>query len=71
MKIDCYVAEKCGSKDTLQKNIVESLKLEGIEAEVKISVIDDAKADALGLKGSPSVFINGKEIQPIDITGFS
>ncbi len=71
MRIDCYLAEKCASKYTLQKNIVESLKLEGIEAKVKISVIDDAKADELGLKGSPSVFINGKEIQPIDITGFS
>ena len=71
MRIDCYVAEKCGSKDILQKNIVEALKLEGIEAEVKILVIDDTKADALGLKNSPSVFINGKEIQPIGITVFS
>lgn len=71
MKIDCYVSEKCGSEEALRKNIREALKLEGVEAKVNISVIDDAKAGALGLRGSPSVFINGKEVQPVDIVGLS
>ncbi len=71
MKIDCYVSEKCGSEEVLRKNIREALTLEGVEVEVNISVIDDVKAGSLGLRGSPSVFINGKEIQPVDIVGFS
>ena len=71
MQIDCYISEKCGSEEALRKNIREALKLEGVEVKVNISVIDDAKADALGLKGSPSVYIDGKEIQPVDIVGFS
>ena len=71
MKIDCYVSEKCGSEKALRKNIREALTLEGVEVEVNISVIDDVKAVSLGLRGSPSLFINGKEIQPVDIVGFS
>jgi hypothetical protein len=71
MRIDCYISEKCGSEEALRKNIREALTLEGVEVKVNISVIDDVKAGALGLKGSPSVFINGKEIQPVDIVGFS
>ncbi len=71
MRIDCYISEKCGSEEALRKNIREALKLEGVEVKVNISVIDDAKAGALGLRGSPSVFIDGKEIQPVDIVGFS
>lgn len=71
MKIDCYISEMCGLENALRKNIQEALKLEGIKAEPNIFVIDDFKANELGLRGSPSVFINGKEIQPIDIKGFS
>ena len=71
MKIDCYVSEKCGSEEALRKNIREALTLESVEVEVNISVIDDVKAGSLGLRGSPSVFINGKEMQPVDIVGFS
>ena len=71
MQIDCYISEKCGSEEALRKNIREALALEGVEVEVNISVISDVKAGSLGLRGSPSVFINGKEIQPVDILGFS
>ena len=71
MKIDCYVSEKCGSEEALKKNIREALTLESVEVEVNISVTNDVKAASLGLRGSPSVFINGKEIQPVDIVGFS
>ena len=71
MQIDCYISEKCGSEEALRKNIREALALEGVEVEVNIFVIDDVKAGSLGLRGSPSVFINGKEIQPVDIVGFS
>lgn len=71
MKINCYISEKCGSEEVLKKNINEALHLEGFEAEVNIFVIDNEKANELGLRGSPSVFINGKEVQPVDITGFS
>jgi hypothetical protein len=71
MRIDCYLSEKCRSEEALIKNIREALTLEGIEVEVNISVVDDVKARFLGLRGLPSVFINRKEVQPVDIMGFS
>ncbi|NWF52250.1 MAG: hypothetical protein HXY47_04130 [Nitrospirae bacterium] len=71
MNVDCYISKKCSSEDDLRKNLQEALRLENVEAKLNIFIINDEKANELGLKGSPSIFINGKEIQPIDIIGFS
>jgi hypothetical protein len=71
MKIDCYMSLRCGSEDALRKNISEAIELEGISAEVNFYRITEDEAKSLGLKGSPSILIDGKDIQPIDIEGFS
>jgi hypothetical protein len=71
MKIDCYLFDGCGSEQALRDNIAQALAVERIEAEVNFNIIDDKRAIALGLSGSPSVFVNGKEIQPQGTVGFS
>lgn len=71
MNIDCYLSHGCGSEKALRGNITRALAVEKVEAEVNFNVIDDEKAIALGLSGSPSVFVNGKEIQPQGTVGFS
>jgi hypothetical protein len=71
MKINCYLSPECGSEEALRKNIAQALTLEKVEAEVRCSRIDDEKATALGLSGSPSVFVDGREIQPQGTVGFS
>ena len=62
MNIDCYLSHGCGSEKDLRGNITRALAVEKVEAEVNSNVIDDEKAIALGLSGSPSLFVNGKEI---------
>jgi protein-disulfide isomerase len=71
MKIDCYLSPECASEEALRENIVRALAIEKVEAEVKLQRIDDNQARALGVTGSPSVFINGKELQPQGVAGFS
>lgn len=71
MKIDCYMSLRCGSEDALRENISKALELENISAEINFYRITEDEARMLGLKGSPSVLINGKDIQPIAIEGFS
>ena len=71
MNIDCYLFEGCGSEEMLRKNIAQALTAEQIKAEVTYHVIDEIKATALGLSGSPSVFFDGKELQPLKSVGFS
>jgi hypothetical protein len=71
MKIDCYLSPGCGSEEALRENIARALTIEKVEAKVNFHRIDDARAVALGLTGSPSVFINGKELQPQGTVGFS
>lgn len=71
MKIDCYMSLRCGSEDSLRKNISKALELEGISAKVNFYRITEDEAKKLGLKGSPSVLIDGRDIQPVDIEGFS
>jgi hypothetical protein len=55
----------------LLENIKRALAIEKIEANLSLTRIDDNKAMVLGVTGSPSVFINGKELQPQGLVGFS
>jgi hypothetical protein len=71
IKIDCYLSFGCASEDALRENINKALNLEAVDAEVKFYRITDKEAEELRLKGSPSVLINGKDIQPVHIQGFS
>lgn len=71
VKIDCYMSLRCGSEEALRENISKALKLEGIDAEVNFHRITDDEAIAMGLRGSPSVLINGEDIQPAEVIGFS
>jgi hypothetical protein len=71
VKIDCYISQGCGSEGALKENISRALEAEKIQAEVGIHRISDEKAAELKLSGSPSVFINGNELQPSGTTGFS
>ena len=71
MKIDCYISQGCGSEDALKENIDLALRAEKIKAEVGVHRISDEKAVEMRLSGSPSVFINGKELQPSGTIGFS
>ena len=71
MIIDCYISEGCSSEDALKKNMTEAVKLEAVDATVNIHRIDEEKAKRLQLMGSPSVLINGEDILPGEIPGFS
>lgn len=71
MKIDCYLSPECASEEALRENITRALAIEKLEAELSIHRIDDDKGVALGVTGSPSVFINKKELQPQGLVGFS
>ena len=71
MKIDCYLSLRYRSEEDLRKNITFALLSEKVQAEVNFHRINDDNAMSLGLKGSPSVFIDGMELQPLRTTGFS
>ena len=73
MRIDCYLSPECPTEETLRENITRALAIEKVAAELSLHRVDDNKAMALGVTGSPSVFINGKELQPQPqgLVGFS
>jgi hypothetical protein len=71
VKIYCYVSQGCGSEAALRENMARALDAEKISAEVVIHRIGDLQAAALKLSGSPSIFIDGKELQPQGTVGFS
>lgn len=71
MKIDCYISTRCASEAPLRKNVKEALDLEGVEADIRMHRVDDEKAAEMGLRGSPSVFMNGVELQPLATGGFA
>ena len=71
MKIDCYLSRGCQSEGALKANIAAAIERQGIKAEVNFHRIAADEALSLGLSGSPSIFINGKELQPLGTAGFS
>jgi hypothetical protein len=71
MKIDCYISQGCGSEEALKENLARALEAEKIHAEVGIHRISNEKAEELKLSGSPSIFIDGRELQPQGVAGFS
>jgi len=71
IKIDCYLSQGCQSEEALKTNIAAAIDREGIKAEANFHRMNVDEALLLGLSGSPSVFINGKELQSTGTAGFS
>jgi hypothetical protein len=71
MKIDCYLSMGCSSEAALRQNLNEALFAEGVDADVSYHRIGEDEAIRLGLKGSPTILINGADPFPSDIDGFS
>jgi protein-disulfide isomerase len=71
LTIDCHLSQGCQSEEALKMSIATALKRDGIKADVNFHRLNDDEALSLGLSGSPSVFINGKELQPSGTVGFS
>jgi hypothetical protein len=71
MKINCYISPGCTSEKPLKENLDQALRLEGIDAEVQFHRISEEEAVSIGLKGSPTILINGIDIMPGEISGFS
>lgn len=71
MKIQCYLALDCASEEALRENIRAALQQEKMDAEVEFTRLTDADAERLGLRGSPSVLVDGEDILPATQSGFS
>jgi hypothetical protein len=62
MKIDCYLSEQCGSYHELTERISAALRELGRTAEVEFHTICYEDAVSLGITGSPTIRINGKDM---------
>lgn len=71
MKIECYLSLDCPTEEALRGNIGEALAIDEIRADVTFRRIDEQDALALGVTGSPSIFIDGRELQPQGLVGLS
>ncbi|MBI5074332.1 MAG: hypothetical protein HZB62_04090 [Nitrospirae bacterium] len=71
MKIECYMSAGCGAEELLRANVRAAVEREDVAAEVIFRRITDKEASALEIKGSPSVLINGVDIEPQEMAGFS
>ena len=69
MKIECFFAEGYGSKEQLWENIQRALLEEGIDAEVSFREPSLEEADKLGIGGSPTVWVDGQDIEPGALPG--
>jgi hypothetical protein len=70
MKIECFISLGCGSEPELRENVMRAVAEAAPGAEVLFLRITDEEAARLGLRGSPSVLIDGVDIQPLEMEGF-
>ncbi|HET6364213.1 MAG TPA: thioredoxin family protein [Nitrospirota bacterium] len=61
LKIDVYMSETCGSYHQLREYLVLALAELRIRAEVTYHTVYFDEAVNQGIKGSPSIWINGKD----------
>ena len=61
MKIDVYLSELCGSYHQLRENLDRAVAESGILAEVTYHTVYYDEAVNRNIKGSPSIWINGKD----------
>ncbi|MCS7149520.1 MAG: hypothetical protein N2Z40_04195 [Caldimicrobium sp.] len=71
LKIEVYMNMSCSSETQLRDNISRALELEGVTAEVTYQRLSDEEARKLDLRGSPTIRINGEEVQPLPQGGFT
>ena len=61
LKIDIYLSEICGSYHQLREHLDRVLVELHISAEVTYHTVHYDEAVNLGVEGSPSIWINGKD----------
>lgn len=65
VRIECVVAEGCASLGSLERNIRKALEEEGMEAEITVTVVGEEEARRMGIPGSPTVLINGEDLEGV------
>lgn len=70
MRVECYLSMGCGSESELRENLARAVAEAAPGAEVRFCRVTDEEAARLGLRGSPSVLIDGVDIQPVQMEGF-
>jgi hypothetical protein len=71
IRIDCYLSLDCQSEQGLRERIKEAVQREAVRAEVFFTRVTESEAADLGLRGSPSVLVDGEDMFPTNLSGFS
>jgi len=66
LAIDVYLSELCGSYHELRRNLNQALAELGIAANVAFHTIYYDDAVSRDIKGSPSIWINGRDAFPAE-----
>ena len=64
MKIDVYMSELCGSYYQLRENLDRALSESNVKIEVTYHTLYYDDAVSKNIKGSPSIWIDGKDVFP-------
>ena len=62
MKIECFLSENCGSYHQLRENVDTAISELNAKDEISYRIVHYEDALRLGLRGSPTIRINGSDI---------
>jgi hypothetical protein len=69
MQIDCFLSEHCGSYHELNEHIGRALTELGLDADVRFHTVTYEEAVARQLRGSPTIRIDGKDLDEDGVPG--
>lgn len=70
MKIECYILQSFSCLDQLKQDVEQALKVGRFNAEIYYRRIRDEEAMEIGLTGSPTVLLNGYDLDSDAAPGF-
>lgn len=62
LHIMCLYYPECASHEVLPNRLAQAVEAEGAQAEVEHRIVTLEEGQSLGMKGSPTVLINGADI---------
>lgn len=71
--IEIFLAMDCRSEPVLRDHLRQALGEKAVENSVVFHRIAADEAERRGIRGSPAIFLDGKEVLPagIEVSGFS
>lgn len=72
MKVEILAFSDCPNLEAAKALVTQTLLTQGAEAQISITILQESEVrSAPNFAGSPTILVNGRDVEPASPTGFS